>query len=293
MRSMTGYGCGQGVHDGCQVTVELSSVNRKQGEISINLPRDLDVLEARMRDEILRHLSRGRVSVRVTLHAGEARRAGRVRVNRTLARAFAREFAELAGELGIEGRPTLETILRAPGVMEPDEDPEDAEAFWPAVSEALGTALGQLLAMRGREGTHLAEDLTGRLATLKGSVHTIRQRAPEVAQLYRRQLHDRIAAAGVVPGPDDQERLLKEVALFADRSDITEELTRLESHFVQFAASLTRGEPVGRMLDFLAQEMNREVNTIGSKANDATIAHEVVRLKAELERIREQAQNIE
>lgn len=290
---MTGYGCGQSAHDGCQVTVELSSVNRKQGEIAINLPRDLDVLEARMRDEIHRHLSRGRVSVRVTLHAGDARRADRVRINRTLAGAYAREFSDLARELGIQDRPSLEVILRAPGVMEPDEEPEDAEAFWPSVSAALAAALEQFVRLRDQEGAHLAGDLAQRLTILKTAVQAIRQRAPQVAQHYRSQLHERIAAAGLPLGPEDQERLLKEVALFADRSDITEELTRLESHFVQFAAALSQAEPVGRLLDFLVQEMNREVNTIGAKANDAPIAHEVVRLKTELERIREQAQNIE
>jgi uncharacterized protein (TIGR00255 family) len=280
-------------HDGFKITVELSSVNRRQSEISVNLPRDLDVLEARIRDELNRRLSRGRVSVRVTLHAGDDRRAQAVRVNRVLAAAYAREFALIAAELGLEGRPTLEVVLRAPGVLETDDDVPDAEAYWPSLSEALATALGQLIQMREKEGAHLAEDLSMRLGVMRRAAVAVRDRAPLVAEHYRRQLQERIAATGIVWNAEDGERLLKEVALFADRSDITEELTRLESHFVQFEQCLVSTEPVGRTLDFLAQELNREINTIGSKANDAAIAREVVTLKAELERIREQSQNLE
>ncbi len=290
---MTGYGCGESVHDGSQVTIEISSVNRKQAEVSISLPRDLDVLEARMREEIQKHVSRGRLSVRVTLQARPDRGTAQTRVNRALAAAYAAEFAALAAELQLDGRPSLDTILRAPGVLESEPPIEDAESFWPSIATALSTALVQLVAMREQEGFHLARDLAERLELMRRAVVAVRERAPAVAEHYRVQLHERIAAAGITLTDDDRERLLKEVALFADRSDITEELTRLESHFQQFTRCLAQTEPVGRTLDFLAQEMNREVNTIGSKANDAAIAREVVQLKAELERIREQAQNIE
>ncbi len=293
MRSMTGYGCGEANHDGGKIVVELSSVNRKQSEISVSLPRELEVLEARMRDELNRHLSRGRITVRVTFHAGEERRAGGLRLNRPLARAYARDLGLLAAELGLEGGVSLDTLLRAPGVLEVEEEIGDSEALWPAVESSLAVALRQLIAMREREGANLQQDLTQRLALMRQAAAKIRERAPQVAEHYRRQLHERIAAAGLVLTPDDRERLLKEVALFADRSDITEELTRLESHFGQFDQCLVNSEPVGRTLDFLAQELNREINTIGSKANDAAIAHEVVTLKAELERIREQAMNLE
>lgn len=290
---MTGYGCGGSTHDGCQVTVEISSVNRRQAEIAVNLPRDLDVLEARIRDEVHRRLTRGRVMIRVSLHAGDERRARQVQVNRVLAAAYAREFADLAQALGLEGRPTLDLVLRSPGVLDSGDAVEDAEVIWPSIQEALTTALGQLVQMRVQEGARLAGDLRERLALMRRSAGSIRERAPLVAEQYRRQLRERIEAMGCALTPEDEERLLKEVALFADRSDITEELTRLESHFSQFAGYLESGEPVGRTLDFLAQEMHREVNTVGSKANDAAIALEVVQLKAELERIREQAQNLE
>jgi uncharacterized protein (TIGR00255 family) len=279
---MTGYGCGESSHEGGKLVVEVSSVNRKQSEIAINLPRDLEVLEPRMREEINRHVSRGRVTVRVAFHAGDERKAGSVRINKLLAK-----------ELGIEGRITLDTLLRAPGVLETDEEVGDAEAYWPAVEGALKEAMGQLVRMRIQEGGNLKQDLAARLALMRRAASAVRERAPAVADHYRRQLHERIAAAGITLTAEDQERLLKEVALFADRSDITEELTRLESHFGQFDVCLVNPEPVGRTLDFLAQEMNREINTIGSKANDAAIAREVVTLKAELERIREQSQNLE
>lgn len=290
---MTGYGCGEAALEGGKVSVEVSSVNRKQSEISISLPRELDVLESRLREEILRHVFRGRVSVKILVHAGDDAKVARPRINRPLARVYAREFAALAEELGLEWRPSLDIVLRAPGVMETDNEEADAETVWPAVSRALSGALEQLVAMREKEGGNLAVDLAARLDRMRQTASAVRERAPAVAEHYRTQLVSRIAAAGIPLAPEDHERLLKEVALFADRSDITEELTRLESHFGQFQECLAQPEPVGRTLDFLAQELNREINTIGSKANDAAIAREVVTLKAELERIREQAQNIE
>lgn len=290
---MTGYGCGESTLEGGKVVVEVSSVNRKQTEISLSLPRELEVLEARMREQINRQVSRGRVTVRMVYHASDARKAGAARINRPLARAFRDEMVKLAEELGMEPRITLDTLLRVPGVLETDEGVEDAEVFWPAVEASLRDALTQLVRMRVQEGDNLRQDLWTRLGLMRRAAVLVRELAPGVAENYRRQLHERIAAAGITLTEEDRERLLKEVALFADRSDITEELTRLESHFGQFEACLTQTEPVGRTLDFLAQEMNREINTIGSKANDAAIAREVVTLKAELERIREQSQNIE
>lgn len=290
---MTGYGCGESVHDGGKLVVEISSVNRKQSEISVTLPRDLEMLEARIREEVNRHVARGRVTVRVTVHASDDRRAGSVRINRVLARAYARELGALASELGLSGSLSIDTLIRAPGVLETEAESGDGEVCWPALSAALAAALQQMLAMRALEGANLQADLASRLALMRGAATAIRDRAPLVAEHYRRQLHERIAAAGINLTAEDQERLLKEVALFADRSDITEELTRLESHFGQFAQILQSPEPVGRTLDFLAQEMNREINTIGSKANDAAIARDVVVLKSELERIREQSQNLE
>jgi len=293
MKSMTGYGRGDCSKDGFKITVELSSVNRKQAEISVNLPRGLEVLEAQVREMINRHIARGRLAARVTLHTGAGLGTTRVHVNVPLAKAYARELSRLTRQLKLPGPVTLEQVARAPGVLQTPEDLAVEEDFWPAVQKALKQALSRMVQMREREGAHLAADLAKRVVTMRRATARIAKQAPRVAQRYRAQLVERIKSAGLeAPGVED-ERLLKEVVLFADRSDISEELTRLQSHFRQFEDGRRSAEPVGRMLDFLAQEMNREINTIGSKANDSLISREVVTLKAELEKFREQAQNVE
>ncbi|EEF62231.1 protein of unknown function DUF1732 [Pedosphaera parvula Ellin514] len=290
---MTGYGRGECAQNGFKITVELSSVNRKQSEISLVLPRELEVLEAQVRDVLNKSIARGRLTVRVTLHAANGQTASKVRLNVPLAKAYVKELNRLAKDLKLVGPITLDLLARAPGVFETDNEMADAEDFWPAVETALNKALATLLKMREREGAHLAKDLGNRIEIMRKAAVQIQKRAPEVQKRYREQLIMRIKSAGVeAPGVDD-ERLLKEVVYFGDRSDISEELTRLQSHFQQFSDCQTSKEPVGRTLDFLAQEMNREINTIGSKANDSLISHAVVTLKAELEKFREQAQNVE
>ncbi len=290
---MTGYGRGDCSQDGFKITVELSSVNRKQSEISINLPREMEMLEAQIRDTINRHVARGRLTVRVSLHAGTGNLSARMHLNAPLAKAYARELGKLAKELKLPGGVTLDQIVRAPGVFQTDEEIAETEDFWPAVEKALNKALATLVKMREREGAHLAKDLADRIAIMRRAVKTVQTNAPQVADRYREQLLARIKSAGLDTPAADDDRLLKEVVYFADRSDITEELTRLQSHFQQFDDSLKSKEPVGRTLDFLAQEMNREINTIGSKANDSLISREVVTLKTELEKFREQAMNVE
>ncbi len=290
---MTGYGRGECAQDGFKITVELSSVNRKQAEVAVTLPRELELLESRIRDAINRVVARGRVNVRVSLHAAEGKLSARNHLNTQLAKAYATELAKLAKSLKISGGVTLDQVLRAPGVFQTDEELAESEDLWPAVEKALNQGLLALLKMREREGTHLAKDLSARIGVMRDAVTKVQVQAPTTAENYRQNLLTRIRAAGIENVVADDERLLKEVVLFADRSDITEELTRLQSHFQQFADCTKAKEPVGRTLDFLAQEMNREINTIGSKANDAIISREVVTLKTELERFREQVQNVE
>jgi len=290
---MTGYGRGECAQDGFKVTVELSSVNRKQAEVSVTLPRETEMLEAQIRDAIHRAVARGRVNVRVSFHAAAGRLSARKHLNPDLAKAYAAELAKLAKTLKLSGEVTLDQVLRAPGVFQTDEELAGTENLWPAVEKALHQSLAALLKMREREGAHLAKDLTARIGIMRAAVEKVQQQAPQTAENYRQQLLERIKSAGLENIAPDDERLLKEIVLFADRSDISEELTRLQSHFQQFADCCKSKEPVGRTLDFLAQEMNREINTIGSKANDAVISREVVTLKAELEKFREQAQNVE
>jgi uncharacterized protein (TIGR00255 family) len=292
MRSMTGYGRGEHIHNGCKFTVELNSVNRKQSDIVIKLPMELEELEPRIRDEINAQVSRGRINALVAYHRGATKASDAVALDESLALAYLRAIQKLQKKTKLNGALTLDTILRAPGVLKLAETALDTETIWPAVESALRKALAQLVKMREKEGKHLAADLTARLDLLADGVATVRTSAPDTVKRYREQLHARIKEAGL-DIPLDDERLVKEVIFFADRCDITEELTRLESHFQQFRACLKSAEPVGRTLDFLAQEMNREINTIGSKANAAEISQQVVKMKAELEKIREQVQNIE
>ena len=268
-------------------------MNRKQSEISVNLPREMEMVEAQIRDRINSSISRGRLTVRVSLHAGASQLSALMHINVPLARAYARELNRLSKQLRLPGPVTLDQLARAPGVFQTDEEIAVEENFWPAVEKALNKALSGMLKMRQREGGHLEQDLAKRVAVMRKAVSQIQKHAPQVARRYRQQLLDRIKSAGLeAPGTED-DRLLKEVVYFADRSDISEELTRLQSHFQQFEDCRKSREPVGRTLDFLAQEMNREVNTIGSKANDSLISRKVVILKAELEKFREQAQNVE
>ncbi|HUK81648.1 MAG TPA: YicC/YloC family endoribonuclease [Verrucomicrobiae bacterium] len=290
MRSMTGYGRGECAREGLKFTVELNSINRKQSDIAVNLPKELIELEPRIRDEINAHLSRGRINAVVAYHRSAAEE--RVELDEALAQAYLRAIQKLQRKTKLNGPVTLDTILRAPGVLKLAETAVDADALWPSVETALKKALAQLVRMREKEGKFLANDLADRLDIFVAGVEQVRKSAPETVKRYREQLHARVKEAGL-DVPLDDERLLKEVVIFADRCDISEELTRLGSHLNQFRDCLKSDEPVGRTLDFLAQEMNREINTIGSKANAAEVSQEVVKMKAELEKIREQIQNIE
>lgn len=288
---MTGYGRGETDVDGAKVSVELNSVNRKQSDIVINLPRDLAELEPRIRQTINQSISRGRTNVNVTMHSGP-NGASNLALDVELARSYHEAMRALQKELSAPGEITIGTILQAPGVMRLPETSVDADKAWPAVEHALRNALGDLIKMREREGKHLAKDLIHRLKSVRKQLKEIRSLHPDVIKKYRMAMLQRLEKAAL-PIATDDERLVKEVTLFADRSDISEELTRLESHLAQFAHHLRKNEPVGRTLEFITQEIFRELNTLGAKANDAAIAQRVVACKAELERIREQIQNLE
>ncbi len=290
---MTGYGRGEHTQEGYKITAEVSTVNRRQAEVNVYLPRELEPLDSRVRGEINRRVARGRVTARITLHETESALISHAQVNMALAKAYARELRKLAAELKISGEVTLDVLARAPGVFQADTALADADHFWPGIKAALDTALDSCVKMRSREGAHLFKDLKGRITAMRKAVAKIQKEAPAMVARYRDQLRERIKAAGLPLPAEEEERLQKEIIYFADRSDISEELTRLQSHFKQFDDCCKTDDPVGRTLDFLAQEMNREVNTIGSKASDAAIAREVVLLKTELEKFREQVQNVE
>ena len=291
MRSMTGYGHGETDHNGTKFTVEVNSVNRKQSDIVINLPRDLISLEPQIRQTINENISRGRTNVVVSYQNGSTA-PRKLALDVDLARSYHDAMRALQKELNAPGEITIGAILQAPGVMRTPEESFDSSAAWPPIERALRAALGQLVKMREREGKHLAKDLIHRLKAMRKQIKEIRSLHPDVVKKYRTTLLERIQKAGLPIAPDD-ERLVKEISFFADRSDVSEELTRVESHLAEFAHHLRRHEPVGRTLEFITQEIFRELNTLGAKANDAGISQRVVACKAELEKIREQIQNLE
>ncbi len=290
---MTGYGRGQAAKGGLGFVVELSSVNRKQLEVALQLPRELDALEGKVREVVQAKVARGRVNVRVTMEMDEGLLAARANVNHALAKAYAKELNKLAGELKLSSELSVDALVRLPGVIEKEERSTDADQAWPIVKKALLEGLVAFAGMRQAEGDHLEKDLAARIKSISGALSRIARCAPKVVKHYRTQLLKRLEEARLNLKPEDEERIAREVALFADRSDISEEITRLKSHFGQFEEFRKSTKPVGRTLDFLAQEMNREINTIGSKANDSAISKEVVFVKAELEKFREQVQNVE
>jgi len=292
MRSMTGFGGGEASSSRLKISVEMSSVNRKQAELVINVPRTLASIEPQIRLGILEVFSRGRITVQVAVEQiGGARST--LQVDDHLATEYYQAFQLLQRIWGEEIAPfQAADLLRAPGVFTVKEDTVSLQDIEPLLEDALSDAFSRLLEMQNLEGARLRSDLRDRLESLRASVEHIEAQAPRVKERYRQGLQKRLQDAGVSHHLDD-DRILREIAVFAERCDISEELTRLHSHFDQYLRYFNQDEPVGRSLDFLCQEVNRELNTIGSKANDAVIAHAVVEAKAELEKIREQVQNVQ
>lgn len=288
---MTGFGRGEATVDQWKINVELSGVNRKQIDVSVNLPSALVELEGDVRRSVTESISRGRIGVRVNLeHTGN--RAAKLAFDEELARQYI-EAAKTLSALGeIETRLTAADLFRAPGLFRLEDSEVDASDLLDTLLEAVGDGLSRLSEMQTQEGEHLRADLIARLNAIEEEARQIAELSPKVPATHRENLMKRLHESGLEVALDD-DRVLKEIGLFADRCDISEELTRIDSHLAQFRTYLESDEPVGRPLDFLCQEFNRELNTIGSKANDANIAQGIVRSKTELEKIREQVQNVQ
>jgi len=290
--SMTGFGRGEAEREGGRVCVELSAVNRKQFDLRVNMPRALAVLEPRVQKLVGGTVARGSVTATVNVARSDAAAAGAVRVDLARAADYV-EALRMAGKaLKLSGDIPLEALLRLPDVMVCEDVAQDSERVWRALQAALRQALDALRQMRTAEGRALEADLRKRFARLRKLAGQVAGRAPSVLRHYRTALTARIVAMKLTDGPTP-EQIAREVALFADRCDISEERVRLDSHFDQVDALLEKKEPVGRAFDFLCQEILREINTIGSKANDARLSQLVIRMKAEQEAIREQVQNVE
>ena len=289
MHSMTGYGRAFREIDGRQLTVEIKSVNHRFLDIAFRMPRNLMFLEDAARRMIGAKLSRGHVDLFLT-YRNLRTDARRVTVDRALFQAYASALDSVA-DFGMKDDRTLMGIARLPDVMTVSEADEDQAAVEALLAETLDEALSQLVAMRLREGEAMQRDLSGRLDAIERMTGEVEARYPETVTAYAQRL--RAAVEELVGSGVDENRLLMEVAVMADRSAIAEEIVRLNSHVKQLRALLESTEPVGRRVDFIVQELNREVNTISSKSQDIPITRLTVDMKAEIEKLREQVQNIE
>lgn len=298
LKSMTGFGRGEYEDDNFSVTVEMKTVNHRYNEVAIRLPRFLNPLEDKIRKTILKTVSRGRIDVFINADYTSSENCT-LKVDKNLAAAYHEALKEVGGAIGadaatISQASELMYIARCQDVINVKEGFFDVDSVWPKVEKALDMALKNLVAMREAEGGNIYGDFIYRADLIAEKLAQIEERSPRVVEEYQEKLHDRLnnllADHNITVEP---ERLLQEVAIFADRASITEEIVRLKSHIKQFKLIIDSDQPVGRKLDFLIQEFNREANTIASKANDYTLAQIVVEIKAEIEKIREQIQNIE
>jgi uncharacterized protein (TIGR00255 family) len=290
MKSMTGYGRATAALENATLTVEVNSVNRKTLDLTVSIPEAWDALEASVSEAVRRYAARGKVHVRIEV-TGDSANAPVQFDEEAAAQTFSKLRAFAEGR-GIQFSPTAELIWQIANAQRREAKLPEIDAAQAIVVPALETALKTFAQMRAREGEALLTDFLSRIAILQTHIHGIAARAPEVTGTYREQLLLRLRQAGLELDVSD-ERVLKEIALFADRCDIAEELTRLRSHLDQFTALLKSNGEIGRKAEFILQEIGREIHTIGSKANDLTIAKHVIELKNEMERIREQIANVE
>lgn len=289
--SMTGYGRGEALGEGKQITIEIKSVNHRFLETVVRLPRQYSPLEEKVKKLIQEQVSRGRVELFCNFkETGETKRI--VKVDKDLAVSYDSALEDLAKSLHISYATDLYRLVELPEVIKVEENEENLDALWLVVQKALVEALEHFTVMRREEGSRLRIDLIHRLDKIAQFSKDIEARQPQTIIEHQEKLTRRISEL-LAEIPLDENRLANEVAVFADRVSITEELVRLASHLEQFKSSLDKSEPVGRKLDFLTQELNREVNTIASKANDLEIGKIVVEIKSEIEKIREQVQNLE
>ena len=291
VKSMTGYGRETAQSDHWKVTVEMKSVNNRFLDLIVKMPKQYNPLEDNVKKEISAVLCRGHVETYITVEeVGESKQT--IVVDTDLAIAYCDAAKKIAAATGVPYQINISDIASYYGVLSAQKEESDLDELWITMSDAVKSSLHQLYDMRVAEGAILVEDLKSRLNILTDIKEKIALRSPLVAIDYREKLKSRLEEI-LKEVEIDQDKLLNEVAFFADKADIAEELTRLGSHFIQFNANLSKDEAVGRKLDFILQEINREVNTIGSKANDQEISHLVIEAKGELEKIREQVQNFE
>ena len=291
MRSMTGFGRGESDNGALKIVVEVKAVNHRYSEITVKQPRQFLALEDKMKKVVGEYIERGKADVFVrTQELADADKP--VQVDQKRALAYHEALQALAEAVGTSYHPDPFRLLTLPEVIVKEETEPDIQALWPVMESALRQAMDNHIAMRNQEGAHIEENLREKVAGLEVLASRVAERSPLVLNEYKEKLEARIAEL-LGNAAVDPERLAQEVAYFAEKSCIDEELVRLQSHFEQFYTIADQKGSIGRKLDFLIQEMNRETNTIGSKANDLEIGRLVVEMKSELEKVREQIQNIE
>lgn len=290
IQSMTGYGRSEGTFLDVAIVTELRSTNHKYCDIVVRLPKLLLPLESPIKKMIQQEFQRGRLELTVSLN-GAAEQAKRIELDPEMANQYVRILKELKSKFDLSGPIDVGLLSGFRDIISVSGAPEASDDLAQRVRMLVKEAMRELAGMRKKEGQALERDLKKRLAIIEKAVRVVESRVPRIIQAYQSRLKDRIKhlTHGIQL---DQGRLAQEVALFAERCDIQEEITRLKSHLKQFRGMIQKKESVGRSLDFLIQEMNREVNTIGSKGNDAGVAMDVVSMKSELERVREQVQNV-
>lgn len=291
IKSMTGFGRAKCEYEGREYNVEIKSVNHKYSDVSIKIPRQISYLEEKVRKEILTKVSRGKIDVFITLQ-DYSEKGKNIKINKELAKVYISQLRELAEETGITANIDVIDISKFPEVLNISNE-DNEEIYWDELRGVLDTALDNFVAMRETEGNKICDDLKARMERIREKVSKISSYSAGLVEEYIVKLNTRVKelmSTDVI----DENRLAQEIVIFSDKSSIQEELTRLDSHISQFLDLLSNGNsPVGKKLDFIIQEMNREVNTIGSKANSTKISEGAIELKTEIEDVREQIQNIE
>ena len=291
IKSMTGYGGAKGSAEGLSVSIELKSVNNRYLDVSVKLPRTMLFAEEPIKAAVGRHISRGKVDVFVTVDQS-ASDDMEVRVNEPLLKGYIEALSAAAEKFGLQNDMTVMSLCRLPDVLSTDRREIDSGALMTGITEILERALTEYDAMRLREGEKLRDDVLARLETISRLTGVVEENAPKTVAEYRARLEQKLQEV-LATANIDESRVLTEAAIFADKIAVDEETVRLRSHIAQYRSILELDEPVGRKLDFLTQELNRETNTIGSKCQDLDITRIVVDMKAEIEKIREQIQNLE
>lgn len=291
LKSMTGYGRREVVTDGKKILVEIKSVNHRYADYNIKIQRHLGYMEDKIRKHVSESITRGKVDIYLNVENYETADK-QITLNKPMAENYINVLKQLRDEFGLRDDISVTSVARNPDIFLTERIEEDEEQLWNTVKTVLDEALSDFVSMREREGERIERDLCERIEYMRTLVTGIDERSPQTVKEYSDRLYEKIK--DVLDGREiDEARILTEVAIYADKVAVNEETVRLESHFSEFDNIINCGEPAGRKLDFLIQEINREVNTIGSKASDIEIAKTVVTLKGEIEKLREQIQNIE